>query len=167
MNTARRRIEKLKTALSPKQAILLWLQEAHSFNTVEEYVRHLKDQRDIAWPIDRLTTQVEEAVKQDRKGQPNEKINRAIRSAYRDVLFLFYLHQRVNSKLISESRYYWTQCLLLIRELKSLINEQELDREQRWERIQAEMRMPYPLDSETAAAVEAAKQNHVLDLGNV
>jgi len=32
----------------------------------------------------------------------------------------------------------------------------------RWNRIRVEMQMPYPFDEETAAAVEAAKQNYVL-----
>ena len=32
----------------------------------------------------------------------------------------------------------------------------------RWNRIRAEMQMPYPLDHETAAAIEAAMQRHVL-----
>ena len=86
-----RRVEKLETGLTPKQVILLWLQEAHAFNTIEEYVRHLKTQPDSTWPIDKLTTQVEE-------------IDRAVYQARKDVLFLFFLHQRVNGKLISEER---------------------------------------------------------------
>ncbi len=65
-----RRVEKLETGLTPKQAILLWFQEAHSFKDIQEYVRHLKPQPDGAWPIDKLTTQVEEAVKQTLKGKP-------------------------------------------------------------------------------------------------
>ena len=32
----------------------------------------------------------------------------------------------------------------------------------RWNRIRVGMEMPYPLDSETAAAVEEAKRHHVL-----
>ena len=79
-----------------------------TFNTIEEYVRHLKSQPESAAPIDKLTTQVEEAVKQTLKGQPREEIDKAVRQAYRDVLFLFYLHQQVNGKLLSEYRYYWT-----------------------------------------------------------
>lgn len=97
-----RRVEKLETGLTPRQAILLWLQEAHAFNGIVEYSQHLKTQPDSAWPIPKLTSQVEEAVKQTLKGKPREEIERAVRQAYRDVLFLFYLHQRVNSKLVSE-----------------------------------------------------------------
>jgi len=149
----KRRIEKLETGLTPKQAILLWLQEAHSFKGIEEYVRHLKNQPDNASPIDRLSTQVEEAVKLTLKGHPREDINRAVRQAHKDVLFLFYLHKQVNGKLLSEHRYYWTRWLLLIKELKSLLREQSLDRQMRWNQIRVGIEMPYPLDSETAAAV--------------
>ena len=162
MKLEKRRIEKLETGLTPKQAILLWLQEAHAFNTIEEYVRHLKTQPDSAAPLNKLTAQVEEGVKQTLKGQPREEIDRAVRQAFKDVLFLFFLHQQVNGKLLSENRYYWTRWLLLSRELQSILREQALDRRMRWNQLKLEMEMPYPLDSETAAAIEAATQHHVL-----
>ena len=80
------RVAKLETGLTPKQAILLWFQEAHGFNTIFEYIHHLKSQPDSAAPIPRLTDQVAEAVKQTLKGHPRE----AVRQAYKDVLFLFH-----------------------------------------------------------------------------
>jgi len=104
---------------------------------------------------------VAEGVKQTLKEQPREEINRAVRQAYRNVLFLFFLYQQVNGKLFSENRYYWTLWLLLSKELKSLLREQALDRHMRWNRIMVGIEMPYPLDSETAAAAAAAQQHHV------
>ena len=98
-------------------------------------------------------------MKQTLEGQPREEINRAVRQAYRDVLFLFFLHQQVNGKFLSENRYYWTRWLLLSKELKSLLREQSLDRQIPWNRIRIEMQMPYPLEPEAAAAV-AAQQHH-------
>ncbi len=162
MSGGKRRVEKLETGLTPKQAIPLWLQEAHAFENIIEYVHHLKIKPDSAAPINKLTTQVAESVRQTLKGQSQEEINRAMRQAYKDVLFLFFLHQQANGKLLSDNRYYWTGCLLLSKELKSLLREQSLDRQMRWNRIRAEIDMPYPLDSETAAAVEAAQHHHVL-----
>ena len=156
------RVAKLETGLTPKQAILLWFQEAHGFNTIFEYIHHLKSQPDSAAPIPRLTAQVAEPIKETLKGQPREDINRAISQAHRDVLFLFFLHQQINGKLATEWRYYWTRLLLLSRELKSLLREQAQDRKMRWSQIRVGMDMPYPLDSETAAAIEAAKSHHVL-----
>ena len=156
------RVAKLETDLTPKQAILLWFQEAHGFNTIFEYVHHLKSQPDSAAPIPRLTDQVAEAVKQTLKGHRREEIDKAVRQAYKDVLFLFFLHQQVNRKLISEERYFWTQGRFLIAELKSLLREQALGRRMRWNQIRVGIETPYPLDSETAAAVEAAKQHYVM-----
>ena len=162
MSTAKRRVEKLESGLTPKQAILLWLQEAHAFNGIEEYVRHLKTQPDSAAPLHKLPIQVEEGVKQTLKGKPKEEIDRAVRQAYKDVLFLFFLHQRVNDKLITEQRYYGSQAMLLTSKLGSLMREQDREWQMRWNRIRVEMQMPYPLDAETAAAVEAARHNYVL-----
>ena len=155
MKLERRSIEKLETGLTSKQATLMWLQEAHAFNTIEGYVQHLKTQPDSAWPIDRLTSQVEEAVKQTLTGKPREEINRAVRQAHRDVLFLFFLHQKVNGKLVTEDRYYWTKAMLLTTKLRALLKERAQDRQMRWNRIRISREMPYPLDSETAAAIEA------------
>ena len=110
--STKRRVEKLETNLTPKQAILLWVQGAHAFNGVVEYVHHLKTQPDNARPIDKLTAQVAEGVKQTLKGKPREEIDRAVRQANKDVLFLFFLHQQVNAKLLSEERYFWSQAML-------------------------------------------------------
>ena len=156
------RVAKLETGLTPKQAILLWFQEAHGFNTIFEYIHHLKSQPDSAAPIPRLTDQVAEAVKQTLKGHPREEIDKAVRQAYKDVLFLFFLHQQVNRKLISEERYFWTQGRFLIAELKSLLREQALGRRMRLSQIRVGIEMPYPLDPETAVAIEAAKKHYVL-----
>ena len=141
--------------------MLLRLQEAHGFHTVEAFFSHLKTQPESGWPVAKLTERVAEAVKQTLKGKPREEISRAIRQAYKDVLFLFYLHQQVNSKLITEERYFWTRGMLMIAELKLLLREQALDRRMRWTWIRVEIEMPYPPDSEAAAAIEAAKQHHV------
>ena len=101
-----RRVEKLETGLTPKQAIMMWLQEAHAFKSIEEYVRHLNKQPDSAAPLHKLTTLVSERVNRTRKGPPREEVDRAVLQAYKDVLFLFFLHQRVNGKLVIEERYY-------------------------------------------------------------
>jgi len=163
VSSATKRVEKLESGLTPKQAMLLWLQEIRSFGSVEDYVRQLKTQPETAWPIPRLTQQVAAPVKNALKGMPREQINQAIRQAHKDVLFLFYLHQQVNGKLLSENRHYWTRWLLLSKELKSLLREQSLERRMRWNSIRFEMEMPYPLDPETAAAVEAAQRYHVMN----
>ena len=75
----------------------------------------------------RLTKQVAAAVETDLKGRPREEVRRAVYQAHKDVSFLFYLHQQVNSKLITEERHYWTRAMLLVKGLQSLLREQALD----------------------------------------
>ena len=95
------------------------------------------------------------------KARPREEVNKAVNQAYKDVLFLFFLHQQVNGKLLQEERYYWTKWLLLNNELYSLLKERALYQQMRWNRIKVDLEMPYPLDTETAAAIEAVKDHHV------
>ena len=40
------RLDKLESQLTPKQAMLLWMAEAHQFQTLEEYAAHMKTQSD-------------------------------------------------------------------------------------------------------------------------
>ena len=157
----KRRVQKLESGLAPKQAMLMWLQEANAFRGIKEYVRHLKTRPYGFWPIDKLTTQVEERVKQRLKGKRREEIDQAMRQAYKDVLFLLLLHQQVNGKLISEERHYWSQAMSLANMLGSLLREQALNDQMRWDQVRAEMQIPYPLDQDTAAAIDAAKRHHV------
>ena len=48
------------------------------------------------------------SVKQSMKGKPKEEINRALRQADLDVLFLFHLHQRVNGLRMETALYFAT-----------------------------------------------------------
>ena len=120
------RVEKLDGALSPKQAMLMWLQDAHKFDTVNEYVDHLKDQPDSAWPMYQLPDQVASAVKQELKGTSWEQIDDAVRNVVREVLFLFLLQQVVNRKVGEESRYFLASVRILLNDLHALRREQAI-----------------------------------------
>ncbi len=58
MGSRNSRLDKLESHLTPKQAVLLWMAEAHQFQTLEEYASHMKTQPDDAWPIRRLGDQM-------------------------------------------------------------------------------------------------------------
>ena len=96
MKSGKRRIEQVEGALTPQQAFLLWMEEPHQYETLGEYGRSLKEGPESAWPMVRLPKQVTQAVEQTMKGQPRNEIQRKRRTALRDVLFLFFLHQQVN-----------------------------------------------------------------------
>jgi hypothetical protein len=102
MTTSKRRLDKIDVSLTPKQAILLWMGQAHQHDTMEQYVRALKDGADSAWHLVDLPEQVAVGVRQALKGQPREEVSRRVRQAVRDVLFLFHLHQQVNRKLMEQ-----------------------------------------------------------------
>jgi hypothetical protein len=104
MTNNSRRLDKLQLSLTPKQAILFWMEEAHQYDTMDQYVRALKDGPDSSWPMATLPQQVAGAVEQALTGRPRKEISRGVRQAIRDVLFLFHLHQQVNGKLMEEQK---------------------------------------------------------------
>jgi hypothetical protein len=162
MTSSKRRLDKLQVSLNPKQAILLWMEESHRFDTMQQYVRSLKDGPESAWPLAILPEQVATAVEQAMKGRPRREVARIARQAIRDVLFLFHLHQQVNRKFMEEDRHYWTRALLLSTELDALRRGRLLRDEMTWSWFKIGLELPYPLDPEAAAAVEAAKEQYVL-----
>jgi hypothetical protein len=104
MSSSKRRLDKIEVSLTPKQAILLWLEEAHRYDTMEQYARALKDGPDSAWPLAQLPEKVSRAVEQAMKGGSRQEISIGVRQAVRDVLYLFHLHQQVNGKVMEEQK---------------------------------------------------------------
>ena len=82
--------------------------------------------------------------------------------AIRDVLFLYELWQQVNFKVLQEEKYFWARAALMATELNALLQEQSLQDQAMWNWVRASIELPYPLDAETAAAVEAARRHSVL-----
>lgn len=119
MSTAKSRLDNVEACLTPKQAVILWMEEAHQFPIMAEHVDSLVGGPDIAWPMYRLPDQVAEATKKAMKGRSQEEVSRAVRDAIRDVAFLFHLHQQANSKVLSAKRTHALQALLLITESRA------------------------------------------------
>jgi hypothetical protein len=155
-------LDKIEVSLTPKQAILLWMEEAHQYDTMEQYARSLKPGPESAWPLAILPEKVATAVEQAMKGRPKQDIARRARQAIRDVLFLFHLHQQLNRRFMEEDRHFWTKALLLSTELDALRRERFLRDQMTWNWFMVGLELPYPLDPGTAAAVDAAKEHYVL-----
>lgn len=101
MSLQAKRLDKLEGSLTPKQAMLLWLEEAQQHGSLQGHARWLKEQPDSAYPLSRLPRQVRQAVQEAHKGQPREQITAAVQRAERDVIFLFKLFMGVNARVLA------------------------------------------------------------------
>jgi hypothetical protein len=63
---------------------------------------------------------------------------------------------------MEEDRHFWTRSLLLSTELDALRRERSLRDQMTWNWFRVGLELPYPLDPETAAAVEALKEHYIL-----
>ena len=142
MSGGKRRLEKLEGHLTPKQAALLWMAEAHQFETLEGYSIHMKTQPDSAWPIGRLGDQMKASVEQALKGKPKEEVNLALRQAWLDVLFLYHLHAGINSRLAEKDRYFAIYSLMQAQQLSALMRERIHNNQALWNRMMVGLNMP-------------------------
>jgi hypothetical protein len=61
--TLARRIAKVEASLTPEQAVLRWLAEAHAFPTLADYVRSLIGGPETAWPLVAIPRQLEASIR--------------------------------------------------------------------------------------------------------
>ena len=101
MTTSKRRIEKLESSLTPKQAVIKWMQDVHQYPSMLDYSMSLKGAPETAFPMQLLPNQVERAVESRLKGRPKDEVWSEVRDAVRDVIFIFHLHQQANIKLMA------------------------------------------------------------------
>lgn len=120
MRTTKSRIDVLESTLTPKQSMLLWMEEAHRHRSMQEYVRSLRNKPDSAYPLCHLPDAVEKSVRESKKGLHRTEVRKAVRKAVRDVIFLFFLHQEANRRMSENERAYVLQGMLLRTELRWL-----------------------------------------------
>ena len=104
MSVRRGRLQRIEVSLTPTQAAVLWLQEAHRFESMQAYVEWLAGHPETAYPLHRLHDLVVPAVEQAMKGADREACDQAIRAAVREVAFLFFVHQQANARILSDWR---------------------------------------------------------------
>jgi hypothetical protein len=98
MTLARRLSEVEEKHLSPKEAVILWMREAHQFGSLASYGCWLADQPLDAYPLMRIPRQVVAAVKAQNKAVPRAQLHQKIYRAQKDALFLFHLHSQLNQR---------------------------------------------------------------------
>jgi hypothetical protein len=132
VTTTRKRLEQIAVSLTPQQAFRLWLEEMQRFDSLAESAHWLKDQPTSAYPLYRLPDQVEESVRTAMKGQDHDRIERAVRSAVKEVAFLYYLHSQLNGRLLSEKRALWLHLALTCSGLKDAFRHDDAEALTEW-----------------------------------
>ena len=153
-----KRIDKLGDHLSPTEIVLRWLQETLKFGSMNDLGEALATKPDSAWPLFRLPKEAERAAKASMPDMPKDKIDARVREYVRDVVSLWRLHLEVNGRIDEQFRpaaglivYFLSKLRSRSRERASLSDARDACRD-----------LPYPLDAETAAAVEAALEHRVV-----
>ena len=86
--TVARRIAKLETSLSPKPAVLHWLDEAHAFPTASAYLSWLVTQPPDTYPLIGIPERVEQAAGGSLRGRQDPDADKFVRQAVSDAVFL-------------------------------------------------------------------------------
>ncbi|GEM_PF-3611772 len=95
-----KRLDKVEHSLTPKQPVVLWLEEARSYGFLRAYVASLTGQPLAAYPLEKLPEQVEAAVKDAYKRPPAKELWPYLDQARKDVAFLFELAMAVNARVL-------------------------------------------------------------------
>ena len=104
MSNSTRRLERVRTVVTPTQVVLLWMEEVHQFYSLRDWTLSLKGKPDGAYPLVRLPAQARAAVRQEMKGQAQDAVGRAVQSAERDAIFLFHLFANANRNVLEEQK---------------------------------------------------------------
>jgi hypothetical protein len=90
-SAAASRVARLEGSLHPREAVLAWLAEAQQFPTIEAQARSIAEQPVEAAPLSVIGARVTSAVHEAMKGRPRDEVERAVRRAVGDAVFLLCL----------------------------------------------------------------------------
>jgi hypothetical protein len=140
-----RRLDKIEGALTPKQAFLLWLEEARGHGSLTGYVLAQRGQPIEHHPYQRLPKQVEQAVREryraekstdpyerrsDRRAQRERQIEAEVIRGVREVAFFIELHTALTGRVSAEWKAMALQTLLALGMSRDLMKEKELSQDQ-------------------------------------
>jgi len=155
------RLDKIEQRLTPKQEVVLWLQDTKQYRNILEYVQYLRDQPESEAPLYKITKKVSQSIREAMKGQPQREVEQAVYRAVKDVYFLVNLRNQVNGYVATEDRIWNLMFVALEGNLRAIMRENHY--KFRLSNLSSlySHEIPYPVDSETAGAVNAAIRNHV------
>jgi hypothetical protein len=121
MSEVGRRLDRLAEALSPSQAIALYLDEVAASESALAHAQAMVEDAESAAPLGRLMRQVQHAARTAHHGEPKEDVAQAVRLVTRDVGFLYYVIVALNAGLLSERRLRAFQLLTITHELHRFV----------------------------------------------
>ena len=161
MKSLNKRLDNLDDQLSPTEIVLRGLHEVAHLGSPREFAAHLKNSPKSDWPVNRITRQARQAAIESTRGKPQPTIEKTIKDWHRNVMFLWSLHLELTSRIFHELDGLTPVMDRLAMELRSrlLLDDHRFNATSAWRHACRDL--PYPLDAETAAAVEAALEHQV------
>jgi hypothetical protein len=147
-----RRLDRIAGCLTPKQAFLLWLEEARAHGSLTGYVLAQRGQSIEQHPYQRLPRQVEQAVRDrwkaeksadpyerrsDRRAQRERQVEAEVIRAVREVAFYLELHTALTGRVSAEWKAMALQTLLALGMSRELMQDKEptqedIDKARHW-----------------------------------
>ena len=94
--TVTRRLAAVEASATPTQRVVAWLEEAHAFGTLEDYVDSLLDCPGEFYPLNRLAREAVAAARAENVRKSPDVVDGAVRKALRATVFRFELVLRIN-----------------------------------------------------------------------
>jgi hypothetical protein len=154
-------VEKVAVRLTPQQAVRLWLAEAHQYPSLVAYSESLTEAPESTYPQNALPRRVSEAVRQSLRGMTPSRIDELVLHAAQDTYFLYYLVHGLTCTVLERQEQLALKTLLASHLLQDLLRPLDQDRDVAWMRVVLSQQLPFPLDAETAAAIQAAITHRV------
>jgi len=115
-----KQLTRIEAALTPKQAVLLWLRKERQGKTSEEYLRWLLMKPPTFAPRPRVEKQVVDAIRAAMKGQEPTLIRQAVRQGQMQADFLILLVNRINAVILNDSQTRGLKIALLYERLRNI-----------------------------------------------
>ena len=85
-------MDKIAKSLTPKQAVIASMEEAHRFESLSEYALVTVERPEEVTDFAALIEQVEFGVRDRMKGETAKKVQKTVRDAVLETAFLYHLH---------------------------------------------------------------------------
>ena len=109
--------------LTPREAMILWMREAHQFNSLVDYGNWLLEQPDECYPLIRMPAQVVATVRARNKGRKDDELRGDFYQVQKDVLFFHHIHKEVNLRAAMNDEARLLKLRLATATLRTLVNE--------------------------------------------